>query len=178
MLKKTFLTASIVAMIASSNAIAVGYASADNKDAGVVMDSTAAQPVTSADQQAVVSTANLEVKDVWARASVASSKNSAAYLKLVNPTNEDIIVIAATAPNVANNVELHNSFVDEKGVTKMTKVDKIVVPANSSVEMVPGGMHIMLFNLKNNLKAGDKFDINVILEGRDPIAVQGEVKAQ
>ncbi len=118
----------------------------------------------------------LEITGAWARKSMSPNNNSAAYMKINNPTAEQITIIGASASRVANNVELHKSFVDEKGVSRMTSIDKIVVPAGSSIELMPGAIHIMLFDLKKNLSEGDKFDITIKIEGKDPIVLETLVK--
>ena len=66
----------------------------------------------------------LLVSGLWARASIPSSRNSSAYLVINNPSNREYVILAANAPSFANNVELHNSFVDEKGISRMTTIDK------------------------------------------------------
>lgn len=118
----------------------------------------------------------LEVTNAWARVSLASNNNSAAYMTINNPTNKQITILGASAADVANNVELHKSFVDEKGVIRMASIDKIVVPAKSSISLAPGGIHIMLFELKRKLSAGDNFKIVLALEDMDAITVDTEVK--
>ena len=119
----------------------------------------------------------LEVKEVWARASIPSSSNSAAYFKITNNSKSEFVIISASA-TIANNVELHNSFVDEKGVSRMTSIDRVVVPAESTIEFKPGGMHVMLFNLKKTLKVGNTFKMNLIVENNSPITVEVEVRNQ
>lgn len=94
----------------------------------------------------------LQITSAWARESMGGSNNSAAYFKIINNSSVDRQIIGVTS-YVANTVELHNSFVDEKGVSKMVKLDKLVVPALGSVELKPGGIHIMLLDLKYALKA-------------------------
>lgn len=118
----------------------------------------------------------LEVSEAWARASLSSNNNSAAYMSINNPTDKQITILGASAATVANNVELHKSFVDEKGVSRMTSIDKIVVPANSTISLAPGGIHIMLFDLKRKLNTGDSFKIVLAVEGMDAIIVDAEVK--
>jgi copper(I)-binding protein len=58
----------------------------------------------------------------------------------------------------------------------MTSIDKIVVPAKTSIELMPGATHIMLFDLKKSLNVGDKFEIEVKIEGQAPLSVTTEVK--
>lgn len=118
----------------------------------------------------------LEVSAAWARASLSSNNNSAAYMSINNPTNKQMTILGASAAAVANNVELHKSFVDESGVSRMVSIDKIVVPANSAISLAPGGIHIMLFDLKRKLNPGDSFKIILAVEGMDAIIVDAEVK--
>ncbi len=87
----------------------------------------------------------LEIKDVWARASIPSNSNSAAYFTITNNSKSDFVIISANT-SIANNVELHNSFVDEKGVSRMTSIDRVVIPAGGTIKFQPGGLHVMLFN--------------------------------
>lgn len=118
----------------------------------------------------------LQITDVWARKSMSPNNNSAAYMKINNPTEEQITIIGASASSVANNVELHKSFADEKGISRMTSIDKIVIPAKSSIELKPGAIHIMLFDLKKNLSVGNKFDITIKIEGKAAIILETIVK--
>lgn len=118
----------------------------------------------------------LGLSGAWARASLSSNNNSAAYMSINNPTDKQITILGASAAVIANNVELHKSFVDEKGISRMTSIDKIVVPANSTISLAPGGIHIMLFDLKRKLVSGEKFEIILALEEMDAIIVEAEIK--
>lgn len=112
------------------------------------------------------------VTDAWARKSASPNNNSAAYMKINNPTQKQVTIIGASAPMVANNVELHKSFVDERGISRMVSIDKIVVPAESSVELSPGGIHIMLFDLKRQLVENDKFQLTLSVSEGEPIVTE------
>ena len=114
----------------------------------------------------------VSVIDAWARKSASPNNNSAAYLKINNPTQKQITIIGASAPMVANNVELHKSFVDERGISRMVSIDKIVVPAESSVELSPGGIHIMLFDLKRQLVENDTFQLTLSVSESKPIVTE------
>jgi len=118
----------------------------------------------------------LEITEVWARQSIAPNNNSAAYMKINNPTKKQITIVSAFATSVANNVELHKSFVDEKGISRMVAIDNIVIPAESQIELKPGGIHIMLFDLRRHIKPGDKFEMILKVKDSDPITVESEVR--
>lgn len=92
--------------------------------------------------------ANVEISEAYARASVPNNKNSAIFLKIKNKANTDISIIAANNDN-SSYTELH-THKHENGMMKMVKVDKLLIPANSSLELKPGSDHIMLFDLKEH----------------------------
>jgi len=117
----------------------------------------------------------LEIIDPWARVPLTHN-NTAAYMTIHNPTDKEYTIIGASAAMVANDTELHKSFVDEKGVSKMSHIDKIVVPAKTDVALAPGGLHVMLINLKKSLKVGDQFIIKLKLKDEDAIDVKTFVK--
>lgn len=170
-MKKNILTVSAISVIISSvfNAEASGQstANANVENPGVSATSSPSTPNE---------VKEIAITDAWARKSMSPNNNSAAYMKISNTTDKDIVIIGASASTIANNVELHKSFVDEKGVSRMTSIDKIVVPAKTAIELMPGATHIMLFDLKRALNVGDKFEIEVKIEVRTPLSVTTEVK--
>lgn len=119
----------------------------------------------------------IEFINPWARASLSPNNNSAAYLTIKNTSDTEYTLIGAGAMEVANNVELHQSFVDEKGVSKMVSIDKIIIPANSEIVLKPAGMHIMLLDLKKALNAGDRFKLALKFLTIGTKVVDVEVKA-
>lgn len=178
MIKKNILIiASTVSLITTSAFNAYGAAEpAQNQTLSPVqgeVNPQLAAPTVSAPEL----TQTIQVTYAWARKSLSPNNNSAAYMKINNPTDKDIVIIGASASDTANNVELHKSFVDEKGVSRMSTIDKIVIPAKTTVELAPSATHIMLFDLKKNLNAGDKFNIELKIEGEiKSIIVETEVK--
>ena len=167
MFKKVIFTASLACFACFNTTIAAE----PSNEVTVTNEAVEADTVS----EEVIKT-TLEVSGVWARASLSSNNNSAAYMSINNPTDKQITILGASAAVVANNVELHKSFVDEQGVSRMTSIDKIVVPANSTIELAPGGIHVMLFDLKRKLVVGDTFKVILALEDQDAIAVDAEIK--
>lgn len=104
----------------------------------------------------------IEILNAWARGS-NTSNNSAIYLEIHNNSDTDYNLVNVSS-EVANKVELHNSFVDEKGVSQMKKLDKLVIPAKTNVILQPASMHIMLLDLRNTLKIGDKFALSLYFD--------------
>ncbi|GAB4496499.1 MAG: copper chaperone PCu(A)C [Anaerolineales bacterium] len=120
------------------------------------------------------STQTFSVENVWARSSVAGG-NSAIYMTINNPTAQDDVLLSAQS-SVANAVELHLSSVDANGVMSMKQQENIPVPANSMVELKPGGLHVMLIGLPNDLKVGDEFEVTLNFKNAGAITLKVPVK--
>lgn len=89
---------------------------------------------------------------VWIRNSAAGG-NTAAYLTLKNGGAEDTLVSAAIAE--ASMVEIHETAAAANGMMEMRPLAQgLKVPANGSVELKPGGYHVMVMGLKQDLKTG------------------------
>jgi periplasmic copper chaperone A len=118
---------------------------------------------------------SLQVKDVWARPATAGA-NSAVYFTIDNPLDQaDTLVSVVCA--AADQAELHNSNMDD-GNMMMRPVDDVAVEANSQVDFAPGGLHVMLSGVKNELKVGDHFDLTLYFDQAGAVTVTAEVKEQ
>ncbi|GBD11961.1 hypothetical protein HRbin23_01644 [bacterium HR23] len=116
------------------------------------------------------------VEDVWARPSPSVGGAVAVYLRVVNPTAEPDILLGAAAHDVAGRVELHETTM-EGGMAHMHPRERFEVPAQGVLELKPGGKHIMLLDLKRELKPGDRFTIILSFERRGPFYVEAEVRS-
>ena len=59
----------------------------------------------------------------------------------------------------------------------MLKLNKVAIPGSSLIKFAPGGLHIMLLDVKNKLSIGDKFILELIFEKSGKIEVEVIVKA-
>ncbi|MDB6002010.1 MAG: hypothetical protein JWP52_3709 [Rhizobacter sp.] len=100
----------------------------------------------------------LTIDHPYARSTSAGKRIGGGYLKLDNQGGADRL-LSVTAP-VSAKVELHTMSMDGN-VMRMREVDGIDLPAGKSVELKPGGMHIMFVDLKAPLKAGDSFPLTL-----------------
>lgn len=116
------------------------------------------------------------VKDAWVRAPAPGQKVAAAYMEITGRTR--IWLVAAASP-LAARAELHGTTM-EGGVMKMRAIDKLELPGGKAVRLAPGGMHIMLIDLKRALKPGDKVPITLTVLREDAsrtlFTVQAEVR--
>ncbi|MBI5650317.1 MAG: copper chaperone PCu(A)C [Chloroflexi bacterium] len=99
------------------------------------------------------------VSDPWARPAQARG-TGAAYLIIENPVAQSDALLSATS-DVAQVIELHKTVMMQGDVMQMIQMERIVIPANSKTEFKPGGSHVMLINLKCDLKSGDTFTLTL-----------------
>jgi len=102
----------------------------------------------------------IEVKEPWIRGTVQGQTATGAFMEITSKAPARLV--AAASP-VANAVEIHNMKM-EGGIMKMFAVDGVDLPANKTVKFGPGGYHVMLLDLKQTLKAGDRVPLKLTFE--------------
>ena len=115
----------------------------------------------------------IDIGHPHARPTNAGQQVGAGYLKLSNQGAADRL-LSATSPAAAS-VELHSMSM-EGDVMKMRQVDAIDLPAGQTVELKPGGYHLMLMGLKTPLKAGDKLPLTLKFEKAGEVVVTVNVE--
>ncbi len=98
------------------------------------------------------------VEKPFARKAIKAQRNSAAFMTLHN-NGPAVAVVAAESP-VAEIVELH-THVHDNGVMRMRKIDRIELPAGGEVTLQPGGLHVMLLGLKQDLNEGERISVTL-----------------
>lgn len=123
---------------------------------------------------AVSALAEVTVTEAWVRGTVAAQKATGAFMKL--RSSEDAKVVAAASP-AARIVEVHEMAMKDNVMT-MRAVDVIALPAGKTVELKPGGYHVMLIDLVGPLAAGEKVPVQLTVIGKDGKKATLEVKAE
>lgn len=123
---------------------------------------------------AAVFGADVEINGAYARASIPNVPNSAAFFVIKNNSDKDIAITSANS-DIAEKNELH-THIKENQMLKMMKIEKLVVPAKSSLELKSGGDHVMLMGLKKELKAGDEINLELSFSDGDKKSIKVPVK--
>jgi copper(I)-binding protein len=96
----------------------------------------------------------------WARATVPGQKASGAFMQLTAP--ENMKLVAASSP-VAGVTEIHEMKMDGN-LMKMSAIPFLALPAGQAVTLKPGGYHVMLLDLKSQLKTEAKLPLTLTFE--------------
>ena len=105
----------------------------------------------------------------------AGDVTTAAFLKIMNSGNEDDHLLRIES-DLAEVVELHRSEI-QNDVMTMRPVEGIDIPAGETVELRPGGFHIMLIGLQREIKPGENYILTLVFENAGPVKVDAEVRA-
>jgi len=121
--------------------------------------------------------AQTTVKDPWERGTVVQQKATGAFMQLTSTPGGKLV--SAQSP-VAGVVEIHEMAM-EGSVMKMRAIPGLDLPAGKAVDLKPGGYHVMLMDLKQQLKEGDTVALTLVVEGkggkRETLEVKAPVKA-
>jgi periplasmic copper chaperone A len=116
----------------------------------------------------------ITVAHPWARATPGGTTVGAAYFEIKAATGKPDTLVSAASP-VAGRVEVH-THTQEDGVMKMRRLDALPIAAGSSVVLGPAGHHLMLFDLKQPLKEGDRIPVTLVFEKSGPVTLDVSIE--
>jgi uncharacterized protein YcnI/copper(I)-binding protein len=106
----------------------------------------------------------LEIEGAFSRATAEGAKVGAGYLTIRNTGTAADTLLSVETP-VAARGEIHDMGMTDEGVMRMRRLaEGIEIPAGGSVELKPGGKHLMLMDLKEPLKAGTTVTLKLIFK--------------
>lgn len=118
----------------------------------------------------------LHIDHPWSREMPPVAPTAAAYFVIHNKGSEADRLLSASTP-VAGKAELHE-HVHADGVMKMQQVQNVAVPAGDVVKFEPMGYHVMLFNLKQQAKDGERFPLTLTFEKAGSVEVEVAVQKE
>jgi copper(I)-binding protein len=118
--------------------------------------------------------ADVVVKESWVRGTTPAQKATGAFMEITS--TDDAALVSASSP-VAGVVEIHASKMENNMMT-MRAIPRLDLPGGKGVKLAPGGNHVMLMDLKQQMKKGDIVPITLKVEGKDKKVQTIEVKAE
>lgn len=116
---------------------------------------------------------DISIKDAFARATAGKAKVGISFMMIKNEGTADKLV-GVSAP-VSKTAELHTHIMDGD-IMRMREIEGgIEVPAGGSVMLKPGGDHVMLMGLTQQLKKGESFPLEMTFEKAGKVTVTVDV---
>jgi len=128
----------------------------------------------------------ITVEGAWARNSPIAAAAGAGYMQLTSPV-DDVLVGIAVEASFARAGELHDVIMVESTDTTMAgsmdvgegmmmvAIDTIPLPADETVVLEPGHLHLMFVGLMEPLETGDTFEVTLQFETAADMVVEFEV---
>jgi copper(I)-binding protein len=113
----------------------------------------------------------VDVKDAWARTTVQGQKASGAFMKLT--AKEATRLVSVSSP-VAGVTEVHEMKMDGD-VMRMRALAGLDLPAGQTVELQPGGYHVMLMDLKTALRKDSSIPLTLVFKNARGVESKLEV---
>lgn len=102
----------------------------------------------------------VKVEDAWVRGTVAQQKATGAFMRLT--ASADVRLLSASSP-VAGVVEIHEMAM-ENDVMRMRQIPGLDLAAGRAMDLKPGGYHVMLMDLKQQVKGGESVPLTLVFE--------------
>ena len=118
-------------------------------------------------------TGTLTVTDAWVRA-IPGAAVAAAYMRLHNGGTRPVRVTGVRSA-LAGHAMIHETRL-ENGVSTMRPHEPLVIAPGASVELRPGGLHVMLHDLAHPLAVEEQVPLELLLEGGGRVAVSARVR--
>jgi periplasmic copper chaperone A len=118
--------------------------------------------------------APIKVEGAWARPTPGAARTGAAYMTLTNGGAADDRLISVATP-VAGMADVHVTT-EENGVMKMRPAGAIDVKPGVPTRLQPGGLHVMLMDLKAPLADGQTFPLTLTFEKAGKVDVSVHVQ--
>ncbi len=118
--------------------------------------------------------AQVSAHDAWARATVAQQKATGVFMQLTAAQDARLVQVQSPVAGVA---EVHE-MVQDGDIMRMRPLPDLSLGAGQTVGLRPGGLHIMLMDLKQPIAAGSTLPLTLVFEGKDGSRQTLEVQAQ
>jgi copper(I)-binding protein len=116
---------------------------------------------------------HVTVQDPYVRLAPPNAPATGAFMVIKNNGDKDVKVLKADNP-ASKVTELH-THLNEGGVMKMRPVPAIEIKAKGEAVLKPGGLHVMLIDLKAPMKEGDVVPITLTFDDGSSKKVDAKV---
>ncbi|MGV0794790.1 copper chaperone PCu(A)C [Mycolicibacterium sp. XJ1819] len=129
---------------------------------------------STADHEEGSMASTVTITDQWANS--AEEGMAAVFGTFANTGHHDARIVSGTSP-LADRVEVHEVVTGTTGdKTMQTKEGGLTVPAGGTHELVPGGDHLMLMDLRQPLHPGADVEVTVQFEDGSTLPVVAQIR--
>lgn len=116
----------------------------------------------------------ISIENAWVRDAPPHAEMSAGYLTIENHSAQTRTLTSLSSPQFKK-VEAHKTEI-VNGQVRMTREDKVIIPAHGSLKFEPGGYHLMLIHPLHELNKGDKVELRLQFKDAPPMAIHAPIR--
>lgn len=109
-----------------------------------------------------IALAELDIRDPWIKNLPPSVPVRAGYMTIHNPQTKTVSIVSLRSDAFAS-IEIHRT-IEQDGMMRMEQVPSLKIESNSSVQLAPGGLHLMMMNPSEPTQPGDLLEIVIVLD--------------
>jgi len=113
-------------------------------------------------------------KDGWIRSAPPGARAMAGYVTLGNAAKQPLKIVEASSA-AFEAIVFHESY-EEDGISRMRAMPSLTIPADGSLPLAPGGVHLMLLRPTRELAEGTTVIVDLVTEEGDPLPVVMKVR--
>jgi periplasmic copper chaperone A len=115
----------------------------------------------------------IRIENAWMRPANLGM-NAALYFDINNLSSKDYELVNVSS-DIAKVVQIHETYKQGENLG-MRKVESITVKSKTTFHLAPGGFHVMVIRLKENLRVGDKKEFTLTFSNHKKIKIMAVVK--
>jgi hypothetical protein len=116
------------------------------------------------------------VEDAWGRPSPAAAANGAFYMTIVGGSEADTLTSASS--EACGTTELHETTMTDGAMSMQPVAGGIPVPADGTVTLEPGGLHVMCLDVGDGFVVGDSVSLELTFTVSGEMAVSAEIREE
>jgi copper(I)-binding protein len=120
-----------------------------------------------------IASAELDIRDPWIKNLPPSVPVRAGYMTIHNPQTKTVSIVSLRSDAFAS-IEIHQT-IEQDGMMRMEQMSSLKIESNSSVQLAPGGLHLMMMNPSEPTQPGDLLEIVIILDDGSEQRVEMQV---
>lgn len=106
--------------------------------------------------------AQLEISNPWIKNLPPSVPVRAGYMTLHNPQSKTVSIVSLSS-DAFGSIEIHQTIAQE-GMMRMEQVPTLTIAPGSTVQLAPGGLHLMMMNPVEPTRIGDRIEILILFD--------------
>jgi len=118
---------------------------------------------------------NIIIDSPYVRATIPGTKITSAYMSIENRNSEAVILTGASSL-FSDRIEIHQHTMSD-GMMKMRQVEQLVIKENNQVILQPMGYHLMIFNVKRNLKPEENISLTLHFKQQKDLVITIPVRS-